>query len=260
MWFKGKLSSKKNLGLQIVAIIDILALQLCFLYGIIAFYIMRASYFVGCYAKAGYDAASKLTITEEDLKRVLQAFLSYVRGSSNSAQIALNIDGHLQTFFNEKELTHLADVASIFKTARLETLACLVIVITFSAILIYRILKEKSLAIILLKAWLIDAIFILIIVALLGLSYKSSNFTFITKLHRLLFDNNLWIMGSSDSLSAFFPSKIYGYFLGTIFAGIGGFNLILLTGILALQKLPEKLFLFFGKIAVLVKNLAFWRK
>ncbi len=252
MWNKSRIGITDHPGLMLVALVDIIALHLCFLYGLVAFYMARASYFLSYYSLASYSPTNKLSIKEEDLKRILQAFLSYVRGESSSAQIALNIDNHLQTFFNEKELSHLADIAILFDGFKILAIISLVLAILLTAILICKIHNP----IILLKAWLLNAFLIATATALATISYAMSSFTFISRFHQLFFSNSLWIMGSSDSLSAFFPSGIYGRFIHTIAYGLGGLNLVLFFIFLAVQKPPEKLLLLRRRVAIFIENLA----
>ena len=62
------------------------------------------------YTNEKYSVHKTLSMSEDDLEKVVHSMISYVKGKSDSPQIAVEIHGKEMDFFNIKEVGHLEDV------------------------------------------------------------------------------------------------------------------------------------------------------
>lgn len=85
-----------------------------------------------------YGVEKNLSMEESELKEVVHAMISYVKGKSDSPQVVVEINGKDTAFFNEKEIGHLKDVRILIRNLYIAMLAMCCILAAGEGYLIYK--------------------------------------------------------------------------------------------------------------------------
>ncbi len=195
--------------------------HLVLIYGIVYFFILRTDYFMKLYTLK-YDGWTSLEISENGLRKVVSAFLGYIKGSSDSAQAAVSVGGKLQPFFSEKELAHLADIREILLYAGIAASVALFIAIVLTIFFAVRARMR-----IMFCTWIAFIGAALCLGCCTAVWYLTNPIGMINRLHEIFFSNDLWVMSaSSDRFVLLFPTGIYGDFLLGIGRGLAFFYAI----------------------------------
>lgn len=191
-----------------------LCLMIVLLFGAVeyvAYY--KTDYYRTEYQK--YDVADSIQIEMDELLRVTDEMMAYLRGDREDLVVRAEIADVEREFFNEKEKRHMVDVQGLFLAGmRLRRVAIICAVLVCGGLL----LKKKG-------AWLFSGIrwgiaaFFAGAGVLVVLMMQDFN-RYFTMFHLLFFDNDDWILNpETDLLINIVPE---GFFRDTAFwiAGI----------------------------------------
>ena len=188
-YFLGSISALAGILLMICMIIDLTVVQSSFLN----------------YTNEKYNVAEKLSVTDEELEKVVGAMISYVKGESEDAQIIVEVGGTKTEFFNQKELKHLLDVKNlmiIFQKIKI------VLTIPFGVGTLFMLKKRKikELATGIILTW-----FVLIVMSLvMGIMAIIDINNLVNGFHKLFFADDTWILNPAFDRSVWmFRSDMY---------------------------------------------------
>ena len=188
-YFWGSISALAGILLMICMIIDLTVVQSSFLN----------------YTNEKYNVAEKLSVTDEELEKVVCTMISYVKGESEDAQIIVEVGGIKTEFFNQKELKHLLDVKNlmiIFRKIKI------VLTIPFGVGTLFMLKKKKTkeLATGIILTW-----FVLIVMSLvMGIMAIIDINNLVNGFHKLFFTDDTWILNPALDRSVWmFRSDMY---------------------------------------------------
>lgn len=146
-----------------------------------------ASYNVNFYMKnfKENNISENTGLKEKELKYISNEIIKYIDGSRDNFDI-VNSDG--ESYFNEREITHMEDVLVLFNKGRvLKQISLIIVILT----IIYLFIKEReSIPKTLIRMFIAWFIVFLVIVALSLLNFNKLFEVF----HKILFTNDLWLL------------------------------------------------------------------
>jgi len=168
-----------------------------------------------------YNIAVQVDMSESDLMAVTDHMLDYMSGKAPSLQISTVVGGQTREFFDQKELTHMADVKRLISDGlmvRNIALGGFIATLILLFALRYRPMRALTLVY---QIFLGGLLVILGAVALLFIFNFGSSFD---ALHHMFFSNNLWQLDpSKDLLVDIVPQEFFqdlGIVVGILFAAI----------------------------------------
>jgi len=145
----------------------------------------------------------------EDLELSASTLLNYFTGKADTPQVTVAVYGHERALYNSKEMTHLADVKTLFSSGIMLEQLLLAEVLGIGLFLVKaRKGRAVSRSLILAGSVLLAALLTLMVAA-------RSDFTeFWTNFHLLTFTNDLWLLDpATDWLVKIYPE---GFFLAAV--------------------------------------------
>ena len=136
--------------------------------------------------------------------------------------------------YNERELSHMKDVKTVFQTAR-GVMAGMIVFIILTGWLVSK--KPDALPGFL-RALSMGSCLTLILMAVIGFGIVTGFDAFFEQFHHLFFTGDSWLFYADDSLIRLFPEKLWsdGFTLAAILTGILAV-LILIVSLMASRKL-----------------------
>lgn len=184
------------------------------------------------------DSAEAAGLSAEALKETNKAIVDYLKGYIDDLTIEAEIDGVIESVFNERELSHMRDVRTLFDLSRSVRVYCLLFALCafIPALLLSRgskprIFKAGAAAI---GAW------VLTLAAFMA--YAAMDFTRAFNLfHEVLFTNDLWMLDpQTDRMIRMMPEQFFGA-LATRAAVFMGISLLLcLAALYGIQYISER--------------------
>ena len=92
------------------------------------------------YTNHKYYVEQNLAMTSDDLDKVTEQMISYVKGFSDSPQIVVPIKGAATEFFNKKEIGHLTDVRELI----IKIYVFMVVALVVCVLGVRKLIKEKA--------------------------------------------------------------------------------------------------------------------
>ncbi|MGC2874166.1 TIGR01906 family membrane protein [Ihubacter sp. rT4E-8] len=166
-----------------------------------------------CYWLPGYFAheydkhavLEDVHMEREDLLRVTDHMMGYLRGDKEQLQITASIEGIETTFFNQREIDHMKDVKDLFVGALKLRRICLILCAA-AVCLIWKLGRM----------WRLPKILCAGVGIVLGIAVAmavviSTDFTkWFTVFHHIFFDNDLWILNpATDRLINIVPEPFF---------------------------------------------------
>ena len=166
------------------------------------------------YTNEKYSVHKTLSMSEDDLEKVVHSMITYVKGKSDSPQIAVEIRGEEADFFNKKEVGHLEDVRALVKNIYVTMLVLLIISVTGEVILFVR--KEWN---IIWKGVLVAWGILFIFAACIGITALVDIDKVITGFHQMFLSDSKWVLNPAKDRSVWmFRTNMYA----DVILAIGG--------------------------------------
>ena len=137
---------------------------------------------------------ARSNVTSEGLRVITDEIQAFLKGEKEEFSAVIEYEGKIQEVFNEQEKAHMKDVEKLFSLGR--TLRLFSIVILVVVILGYIKGNHKQCYKLFLFSLVISFLAV-IMVALLSVVNFDGVFT---ELHKVLFDNELWLFAGSDNV------------------------------------------------------------
>ncbi|RHP30725.1 TIGR01906 family membrane protein [Lachnotalea sp. AF33-28] len=187
-------------------------------------------YFIPGYFQREYEKYSvpaAINVEMDELLRVTDEMMDYLKDKRDDLHINSIVGGQPREFFNQREISHMEDVKSLFMGAIWIRRICAAVLVLGIAALLLR--KRRTLRVLASSCLGVSAV-IAAVTAVIAV-YMSSNFTAaFNRFHEIFFDNDLWILDpATDLLINIVPE---GFFVDTalrIGLLFGGSMLVLLA-------------------------------
>lgn len=164
------------------------------------------------YTNEKYSVHKTLSMSEKDLEKVVHSMISYVKGKSDSPQIAVEIRGEETDFFNQKEVGHLEDVRALVKNIYVTMLVLLIISVTGEVILFVK--KEWN---IIWKGVLVAWGMLSVLAACIGITALVDIDKVITGFHQMFLSDSKWILNPAKDRSVWmFRTNMYADVIVTL--------------------------------------------
>ena len=188
------------------------------------------------YTNHKYNVHQKLSVSENDLEKVTDSMVSYVKGQKDSPQIRVNIRGSETEFFNQKEIGHLKDVRELVKNVYIAMLMLFLIFLVGGA---YFVIKKewKIIRNSVFVAWGIVLLFAIV----LGMIAARDIDVVVTGFHKMFLSDSKWILNPAlDRSVRMFTVKMYSDVIKTLGAITGTIFLVTAGSALLLGKKKKK--------------------
>lgn len=185
----------------------------------------------GWYEKAytKYNVLADLEMEMEDVMKVTEEMMAYLRGNREDLVVDTFVDGEAREFFNEREKAHMVDVQNLFIGGLWIRRGAILVLIIAVAILWKTEADWKR---ILPKAFLISIGSFIAITIGAGLLFMTDFTKYFTLFHELFFTNDLWLLDpATDLLIRMLPE---GFFMDMV-VRIGIIFLILMAIVLIIS-------------------------
>jgi len=158
------------------------------------------------YAKL--QSTETIGISEQDLMRVTEVLLAYVRADRGNLQVEAEIKGEKRQVFNEREIAHMAEVQLLYIRAIIMRNSFVFAV--FFLVLLTRVLTLHKFW----RVWAtahLTATAVFVVLSFLLVRMVTGNFTeFWHAFHRLFFTGNLWQLNpETDILIQIVPEQFF---------------------------------------------------
>lgn len=165
--------------------------------------LFRTGFMIGESEK--YQVRYRLSVTDEELRKVTEEMISYVRGHNGNLDVTVTENGSSVAFFTDRDKMHLKDIAVMVRHGKI----LYAIGFGLTAFGILFLCKRGSLPL-LCKTYLIFWLVLLGAAVVLGIWIASDLQGFINGFHRMFFQNDLWVLNpATDRLIWLFPTRIF---------------------------------------------------
>ena len=177
------------------------------------------------YTNQKYSVEKNLSMTESDLKDVVHAMVSYVKGKTDSPQIKVEIKGNEVDFFNKKEIGHLEDVRILIRNIYIAMLAMCIVSVAGVGYLVYK--KDYSA---MRKGVLFAWMLMLLVSVLVGILAIIDIDIVVTGFHQIFLSGSKWVLNPALDRSVWmfrtFMYKDVVLVLGGIVAGVAAITIV----------------------------------
>ena len=152
-----------------------------------------------------HQVPGQLGISRDELYRVTEEMISYVKGDKSSLDVTVTVAGNTGLFFNERDRQHLTDIADMVEQGK--------IVFTLGTLCLAGmlfLLAYKGKVRLLCTVYLLSLCFLLGVFLLLGMWILIDLTGCINTFHRVFFRNDKWILNpAKDKLILLFPQALF---------------------------------------------------
>ena len=184
-----------------------------------------------------YNISDATGLEKDELLKVAHQLIDYFNSLATTSQVTVEKNGDTFDIFNEKELTHLADVKDLIQ------LDCYVQMIVFGVIIV-------SIAVILafsrrhwrtiLRSFFYGSILTLVLAGIIALWAIFGFDQLFILFHKLSFANLLWILDpATDYLIMMFPAEFFYHATMLAFGAVIGESVLIGGVSLGLLRIPR---------------------
>ena len=174
-----------------------------------------------------HDVAAAVDMEVEDVVRVMEHTLEYMRGNEDELQVETVIGGEPAYFYNEREIMHMADVRVLTLAGYQARAIALAVALGCLAVLIAGRVRWGRL---LSRSFLVASVILLAFIGFIAICALKDFNSFWTAFHGVFFTNDLWLFDPAESRMINIMPEGFFYDIVTRFALIFG---IFITAVLA---------------------------
>ncbi|WP_432402656.1 TIGR01906 family membrane protein [Wukongibacter sp. M2B1] len=210
--------NNKRVLIDISKILFIIFLPIVTLFTILQYYSYNQDFYMNEFEK--YNISKVTTMSEEDLSRVSEKLISYLKLEYEDLDIKAVINGEYQEVFGQREKQHMVDVKELFsKGKRLRNTGLCISLLAFVTILLVSKSRKRDIYKALLWSGIVSLLLMLILYILLSIDF----YKYFTYFHEIFFTNDLWLLNpKTEVLIQMLPLeffidisiRIIGWFLG----------------------------------------------
>lgn len=151
-----------------------------------------------------YDRPEKTGISHENLMKVTQELLSYLKGDRDNIIIYTEINGENRQVFMEREVLHLKDVKVLFQRGYL--IRNISVIIALISIVFLFINNKKLFS----KSFIVASLIPVGLMALLSIPLIINFYETFTIFHEIFFTNDLWLLDpKTEVLIQMYPLQFF---------------------------------------------------
>lgn len=218
---------KCRLLINICQVLFIVFLPLAILITILQYYSYNQDFYIKEFER--YEASEVTGMIEEDLNRVSNRLISYIKDDAKDLNMQAIINGEPREVFGQREKQHMVDVKELFIRAHnLRSMAWILVLAALITILIASKRKKEDIYRGLLWSGIIPILLMLILYILINIDFHR----YFTYFHKIFFTNDLWLLDPKrEVLIQMLPLE----FFMNISMRIIGWFLVILIGITSIS-------------------------
>ncbi|RKD26553.1 integral membrane protein TIGR01906 [Caminicella sporogenes DSM 14501] len=184
----------------------IIFLPMTILLTILEFYAFNKEFYLIEFDK--YNIYKTTKMNKEDISKVADKLISYMKGEINNLNITAKINGITDEVFGQREKQHMIDVQILFNRGfKLRKISFIVSLLSLFGITFLAQDRKRELFKVLLWAGIIPLILMIILFILLKINF----YKYFTIFHKIFFTNDLWLLNpETDILIQMLP---LGFFI-----------------------------------------------
>lgn len=163
-----------------------------------------------------------IDMTMEDLLKVTDEMMAYLRGNREDLHVMTVIGGEAREFFNEREIAHMEDVRGLFLKGLLVRRVMALLAVVLAAFIAVR--RKKDMAYILARSFQAVTAIMAAAALVLGIVISTDFTKYFTIFHQIFFDNDLWLLNpATDLLINIVPEPFFvdtALYIGLVFAAL----------------------------------------
>lgn len=204
--------------INILKILFVISLPLVLLLTIFEYYSYNQDFYMNEFEK--YDIGKVTTMSDEDLSRVSEKLISYLKDEDMNLNIKAVIKGEYREVFGQREKQHMVDVKVLFiKGKRLRNISLGITLLAFVIILLVSNNRKRDIY----RALLWSGIIPVLLMTILYILLKIDFYRYFTYFHHIFFTNDLWLLNpETEVLIQMLPLeffidisiRIIGWFIG----------------------------------------------
>lgn len=199
------MSGKKNAG-WLLAILSALILITVMLLTVIEECVFDLDFYRAEYQKL--NSVTVIGMTEQDLMRTTEQLLFYIQGNTNDLKIKEIVNGEERQVFNQREITHLADVQRLYAVSHWTRNAGLFLLALF--LLILKLAAGRSYYRYWAGGYIAGAVIFSCALGAVLTAIARDFQTFWDQFHYLIFTNDLWLLDpKTDILIQMVPEQFF---------------------------------------------------
>lgn len=172
------------------------------LYLVSYYFIMTPSFFEGVIIH--YQLPIHLNLSEEQITGAVKKLFQFLRSERDNLHCLVNFNGGRDEFFHAGEIKHVTNIRDILKVFKVYTFVHFSLAMISFSWLVYK----KKLHIVFKTYFIMFGLMFLIFLTL-GFSYFINSTKVINNLHKLIFQDNFWILNpATDRLIWLFPETM----------------------------------------------------
>ncbi|WIF95358.1 TIGR01906 family membrane protein [Caminicella sporogenes] len=184
----------------------IIFLPMTILLTILEFYAFNKEFYLIEFDK--YNIYKTTKMNKEDISKVADKLISYMKGEINNLNITAKINGITDEVFGQREKQHMIDVQMLFNRGfKLRKISFIVSLLSLFGITFLAQDRKRELFKVLLWAGIIPLVLMIILFILLKINF----YKYFTIFHKIFFTNDLWLLNpETDVLIQMLP---LGFFI-----------------------------------------------
>ncbi len=180
-------------------------LPLAILFSIVGIYAFNHDFYMKEFDK--YNIEKVTQMSREDLSRVTEKLIEYLKGNEEDLNIKAKINGQTEEVFGNREKMHMEDVKDLFrKGVNIRKNATYLTIVAILTILGQANNRRKALF----KGLMISGIAPLILMIILFILTQIDFHKYFTHFHEIFFTNDLWLLNpKTDVLIQMLPLEFF---------------------------------------------------
>lgn len=188
-------------------------------------------------AYARHQQAESIGMEPKELTRITSELLDYLRGSRESLDGTVSVNGVEREIYGEREKLHMVDVQRLFAAGF--ALRRWAVAFAAGGILVLVFLCRKYFARYFFRGYF-AALGVLVLLGGLLAAAMSMDFSGVfVRFHLLFFDNDLWLLAPTDMLIMMFPEVFFYEMAVSILVRIGEYLLLPVCGWVAYRLMKK---------------------
>jgi len=202
--------------------IIIVLLPLVILLTLLQLYAFNNQFYLQEYVKYNVEEETKMTL--EDLDKVTDRLIRYLRNQEDNLDIRVKVDGVETEVFGDREKQHMVDVKVLFQRGTmLRNGSLLIIPVLFLIVFLLSSNKGRNIW----STLLYSSIFPILLMAILFILVLIDFHKYFTYFHKIFFTNDLWLLNpKTDILIQMLP---LGFFMDITIRVLSWFIFILVV-------------------------------
>lgn len=198
--------SGKNILAWVISTISAAVLIVVILLTVIEQCAFDLDFFRSEYVKL--NSSTVIGMSEQSLMQTTEDLLAYIKGDRADLDIHAVINGHERPVFNQREITHMADVQRLYAVSHMTRNAGLFLLLFL--LMALRVLKGKRYYRFWAGGYLVGAVLFLSVFGIIGVAVSRDFLTFWDQFHTLIFTNDLWLLDpATDVLIQMVPEQFF---------------------------------------------------